>query len=205
MEVIMMKRTGKTQKKRGRSVQELLGIQSFTRYGVLTDDGELILFEVQPINLAVLSEASAGIKIRHLQEVLSMHPELEIVCADSYECFDDNKVYLQNRHREECNAGVCKLLAKDKEMLDTMQTETASARQFMLVLRCRRKTKEKVFQEANRVQKTISERGFEVHRMSKTEIKRFLAVYLNAGLYGDQIPDVDGEQFLAEGEETDEA
>lgn len=202
-----MEKRRRLQKRRGRSVQELLGIWNFTRYGILTGDGELILFEVQPVNLAVLSETSAGIKIRHLQEVLSMHPELEIVCADSYECFDDNKVYLQSRYREERNAGVCRLLEKDKEMLDTMQTETASARQFILVLRCRRKTKEQVFQEMNRVQKTISERGFGVHRMNKAEIKRFLAVYMNACIYGDQMPEVDGAQFLEEsnGGESDEA
>ncbi len=189
----------RSQKNRGRSVQELLGIRAFTRYGIRTDQGELIFFQVQPVNLAVLSEVSAGNKIRHLQEILSVHPDLEIVCADSYECFDDNKVYLQNRYRDERNAGVCRLLQMDKEMLDHLQAETASARQFMLVLRCRREAKEQALQEINRVQKTISERGFEVHRMSKAEIKRFMAVYLNAGLYGDQMPDLDGGQFM-EGE-----
>lgn len=193
----------RSQKNRGRSVQELLGIRAFTRYGIRTDQGELVFFQVQPVNLAVLSEVSAGNKIRHLQEILSVHPDLEAVCADSYECFDDNKVYLQNRYRDEKNAGVCRLLKMDKEMLDNLQTETASARQFMLVLRCRRESKEQALQEINRVQKTISERGFEVHRMSKAEIKRFMAVYLNAGLYGDQMPDLDGGQFM-EGEKGGE-
>ena len=193
----------RSQKNRGRSVQELLGIRAFTRYGIRTDQGELIFFQVQPVNLAVLSEVSAGNKIRHLREILSVHPDLEVVCADSYECFDDNKVYLQNRYRDERNAGVCRLLKMDKEMLDNLQTETASARQFMLVLRCRRESKEQALQEINRVQKTISERGFEVHRMSKAEIKRFMAVYLNAGLYGDQMPDLDGGKFM-EGEKEGE-
>jgi len=189
------KKEAKKRKKNGRSVQELLGIQRFTRYGLLSDDGELIFFEIQPVNLAVLSEVNAGLKIRHLQEVLSMHPELEIVCADAYACFDTNKAYLKNRYKEEHNAKVCELLMSDQKMLDGMQAEVASARQFVLLLRCRKKTPEQVFQEANRVQKTIAERGFEVRRMEKEDIKRFLAVYLGTGLYGEQMPDMDGEQY----------
>ena len=194
------KKEAKKRKKNGRSVQELLGIQRFTRYGLLTDDGELIFFEIQPVNLAVLSEVNAGLKIRHLQEVLAMHPELEIVCADAYACFDTNKAYLKSQYKEEHNAKVCELLMSDQKMLDGMQAEVASARQFVLLLRCRKKTAEQVFQEANRVQKTISERGFEVRRMERDDIKRFLAVYLGTGLYGERMPDEDGEQYDEKGE-----
>ena len=34
----------KRRKGKGRSVQQLLGIRSFTRYGLLTEDGELLFF-----------------------------------------------------------------------------------------------------------------------------------------------------------------
>ena len=78
-------------KKRGRSVQALMGIRSFTRYGLNTDRGGLLFFLVSPANLAVLSHASIGLKIRHLMMALSAVPDLEITCTDSSECFDDNK------------------------------------------------------------------------------------------------------------------
>ena len=32
--------------------------------------------------------------------------------------------------------------------------------------------------------------------MGKRDIKRFLAIYFEASMNGDQMPDVDGEQFL---------
>ena len=32
--------------------------------------------------------------------------------------------------------------------------------------------------------------------MKKTDIKRFLALYFEASVYGDQMPDVDGSQYL---------
>ena len=48
----------------------------------------------------------------------------------------------------------------------------------------------------NRVEKVISEQGFEVKRMNKEDIKRFLALYFDAFYNGEMIPDVDGAQFL---------
>ena len=54
---------------------------------------------------------------------------------------------------------------------------------------------EQVFNTANRVEKVISEQGFEVQRMTKSDIKRFLAIYFEASMNGDQMPDTDGEQF----------
>ena len=55
---------------------------------------------------------------------------------------------------------------------------------------------EQVFPLVNRVEKFISEQGFEVNRMTKEEIKRFLAIYFEASYSGEQIPDIDGAQFL---------
>ena len=48
----------KTKKGNRNSVQELLGIQRFTRYGLLTDLGELVFFRVAPTNISVLSRVN---------------------------------------------------------------------------------------------------------------------------------------------------
>ena len=194
-------------KRRGRSTQELLGIKTFTRYGLLTERGELVFFQISPVNLAVLSKTSVEIKIRHLMMILSSAPDIEFVCADAYECFDDNKIYLQNRCMEEPVSTIRELLRKDQEMLDRMQSEMASARQFMIIKRYEKETPEQVFQSINRIQKLITEQGFDVRRMGKSEIKRFLAIHFGSTMYGDQMPDADGEQFFdtEKREEEDEA
>lgn len=81
-----------TQKKeKGRSVQELLGIKTFTKYGLATTKGELLFYLVSPTNISVLSHTNIEIKIRHLMMVLSALPDIEIICTDSSECFDDKK------------------------------------------------------------------------------------------------------------------
>lgn len=187
----------KTEKRRkkGRSVQEFIGIKTFTKYGLLTNKGELLFYLVTPTNISVLSRTNIEIKIRHLMMVLSAIPEIEINCTDSSECFDDNKSYLSTRYDEERNSKVKKLIKKDMEFLDQIQVEMATARQFLFIARCKGQKPEQVFNNANRIEKLISEQGFEVHRMKKNEIKRFLALYFDASMNGEQMPDLDGEQY----------
>lgn len=184
------------QKKKGQSVQEFLGIKRFTKYGLLTEKEELIFYSVAPTNISVLSYANIDTKIRHLMMVLSAIPDIEIACSDSSECFDNNKAYLHNRLEDEENPKIQKLLAEDIEFLDHIQIETATARQFMFIARCKGLKEEQIFQKVNKIEKIISEQGFEVRRMNKNEIKRYLALYFCASMNGEQLPDYDGEQYF---------
>ena len=186
----------KIMKQRGRSTQELMGIRSFTRYGLDTDRGEFVCFLVSPINLSVLSSANIELKIRRLMTVLSAYPTLEILCTDATECFDDNKAYLQQRLEEEANPAVIRLLKADMEMLDAAQSEMATSRQYLFLVRCKGLKPEQVFQTVNRLEHLLTDQGFEVSRMSKSEIKRHLAVYFEASMDGDKLPDVDGAQYM---------
>lgn len=185
-------------KSRGKSVQDLLAIRTFTKHGLKVGKEELLFFNVQPTNISVLSHTNIEIKIRHLLMVLSAVPDIEISCTDSSECFDNNKSYLKNRIEDEKNSKVRSILAKDINFLDSIQAETSTARQFMFIARCKSMKPEQVLQKANRIEKIISDQGFEVSRMSKNDIKRFLAIYFDASMNGDLIPDYDGEQYVTE-------
>ena len=195
----------KQKKKKGSSVQDLVGIKTFTKYGLKTNRGELLFYLVAPTNISVLSHTNIEIKVRHLMMVLSSLPDIEIACTDSSECFDDNKAYLHTRLDEEVNPKVKRVLKKDVEFLDQIQVEMATARQFLFIARCKAKKPEQVFQMANRVEKVISEQGFEVRRMKKEDIKRFLALYFDASFNGEQMPDIDGEQFFEVDEDDEDA
>lgn len=191
-----MKKTRKGNK--GKSVQELLLIKTFTNHGLKVGKEELLFFNIQPTNISVLSHTNIEIKIRHLLMVLSAVPDIEISCTDSSECFDNNKSYLKNRIEDEKNSKVRNIIAKDIDFLDSIQSETSTARQFMFISRCKSAKPEQVLQKANRIEKIISDQGFEVSRMSKNDIKRFLAIYFDASMNGDLIPDYDGEQYITE-------
>lgn len=185
-------------KRKGRSVQEMMGITAFTKYGLETDRGELLFFLVAPTNISVLSSANIEAKINRLKMLLSVVPDMEIVCSDSCERFDNNKSYLSKRAREESSPQIKSLLLLDRDMLTDLQAEMSTARQFVLVKRYYGLKSSVVFHEANEIQKKIAEAGFEVRRMKKPEIKRFLAIYFGASMDGDQMPDVDGGQYVKE-------
>ncbi len=181
---------------RKRSVQELMGVRRFTKYGLFTDRGELIFYQVNPTNISVLSKANIETKITHLKMILSSIPDIEITCTDSSECFDDNKVYLQERIAEESNPFIRGIIQKDVEFLDGIQVEMATARQFVFVARLKNLRPEQVFTVVNRIEKVISEQGFESRRFKKEDIKRFLALYFESSFNGELMPDVDGAQYF---------
>ena len=177
------------------SVQELLGIQYFTDYGLMTDAGELVLFRVMPINISVLSSESIAQKIMALTNLLKLRPEIGIICTDSCECFDSNREYLRCRELEETSEKLRFLLEQDRQMLSRMQTEMSNAREFLFVARYVDRKPEMVFTQSNETLKWITEKGFEAERLGKPEIKRLLAIYFGTCMDGDKLPDVDGGQY----------
>lgn len=179
-------------KKNKNSVQELIGIQTFTKRGLKTDKGELVYFIVAPTNISVLSKENIAIKTWHLMQVLSGQPNIEISCIDSCERFDDNKANMLERLSTEQNKAVKECLRKDIDYLDNIQIEMSTARQFMFSVRFKKEKDEQVFNQINRIEKLIAEQGFEVRRMSKDDIKRFIAIYFGASMQGELIPDIDG-------------
>ena len=188
----------KKKKQKQNALQDLLGIKTFTRYGLETEQGELVFFQISPTNVAVLSQANIALKVKHMMLLLSTFPDMEVCCTDAAECFDEILLYLRERREKEPNAAIRRVLEADANWLDQEQTEMSKARQFMLVFRLGKMKDEQKFQLINRIAKITAEQGFEAHRMSKEEIKRCIAIYFNASLFGGQLPDMDGEQYLKE-------
>ena len=44
------------------SVQDLIGLERFTRFGVKTDKAEIAFFSVEPTNISVLSAANIDVR-----------------------------------------------------------------------------------------------------------------------------------------------
>ena len=91
-------------KRKEETTQELLGIKELLEYGVRTyRKEELAYFLIQPSNLSVLSEESLSARIYGLMTVLKGITEIEMMCLNSRENFEDNKRYLKERMEEETN------------------------------------------------------------------------------------------------------
>lgn len=179
----------------------LLGIKTFTKHGLKVGRDTFVLFSVVPTNISVLSYENIEIKINHLMMVLSAVPDIEVNCTDAAECFDTNKSYLLKRIENEPFQGVRELLKKDFEFLDNLNVEGSTARQFLFIVRCKNASDDQVLTIANRVEKIISEQNFDIKRLKKDDIKRFLAIYYDASLNGESIPDYDGIQYLKDGKD----
>lgn len=185
-------------KKSKNSLQRLIGFETFTKYGVKTEKYEFVFYHVEPTNISVLPPEIIANKMHDLATVLNVIPDLEIIALDSCECFDDNKAYVRKRLVEENNEAVRKLLAADLEFLDGIQVGMSTAREFMFAYRFRKEKEEQVFSLINRISKAIADHGFVARRLEKSEIKRMLALYFGTSITGDEIPDIEGEEFIKE-------
>lgn len=180
--------------KQNNGTQQLIGIQSFSRNGIQTDGhGELCFYLVKPTNISVLSQDSITVKVRHLMQLLTAQPDVEICCIDDHECFDGNKEYLKQRIEEEQNPKVRELLDRDLKYLEEIQLEMSTARQFMFVVRLRNDSDDQSFSNLNRIEKAINEQGFNARKADKSDIKRILSIYFGASVTTDELPDTDGE------------
>ena len=121
-------------KKSKNSVQGLIGLERFTKYGVKTDKAEIAFFSVEPTNISVLSAANIDVKIHHLMMLLSTIPDLEILALDSCECLTAIKIILEKglkKNRTRRSENCCKLT-----MIFSTRYRLRCPRQGSLCLRC---------------------------------------------------------------------
>ena len=180
------------------STQDMLGIKSFSRNGLQTNgNGEIVYFMVKPTNISVLSRVAVGLKVRHLMQLLSAQPNIEIICLDARENFDDNKLYLDSRLEVETNSKIRELLERDKRFLDEIQVQMSTAREFMFAVRLRNESDEQSFANLNCIEKSINEQGFDCSRAEKDDVKRILSRYFGVNTDEKQLDDYDGDTAMA--------
>lgn len=196
----MSKKEKKTAKQKI-STRQLINTKAITDYSLLTyGHGELVYFIIKPTNISVLSEASIAARIYALMTVLKGMAEIEMLCLNSRENFEDNKRFLRNRIEQEDNPTVRKLLEADLTFLDRIQVQMATAREFLIVIRLQDEKPNEVFPYLNRIEKTLREQGFSVKRAEKEDIKRILAVYFEQNVTTEKFEDFDGERWVIFGD-----
>lgn len=187
----------KQEAKRQASTRQLIGAKEITDYSLVTyGQGELVYFIVKPTNISVLSQASVGARIYALMTVLKGVAEIEMLCLNSRESFEDNKRFLRFRIEQEENPVVRKLLEKDLTHLDRIQVQMATAREFLIVIRLKDEKETEVFPYLARIEKSLKEQGFSVKRADKEDIKRLLAVYYEQNVTTEKFEDFDGERWI---------
>ena len=188
------KKKGAKQKE---STRHLMNTKAITDYSLQTyGHGELVYFLIKPSNISVLSEESIGARIYALMTVLKGIAEIEMLCLNSRENFEDNKQFLHSRMEQEQNSVICKLLEKDLNFLDRIQVQMATAREFLIIIRLRDEKQSEVFPYLSRIEKSLKEQGFIASRAGSEDIKKLLAVYFEQNVTTEKFEDFDGERWV---------
>lgn len=179
------------------STRQLMGTKAITEYSLQTyEHGELVYFIVKPTNISVLSEDNLRARIYALMTVLKGIAEIEMLCLNSRESFDGNKLFLRQRMAAEENPVVRKLLEKDLLFLDQIQVQMATAREFLIAIRLKSEQEKEVFPYLSRIEKLLKDQGFSAKRADKEDIKRILAVYFEQNVTTERFEDFDGERWM---------
>ena len=164
---------------------------------MITPQGEeVILFLLQPTNVSVLSREGLRARVNALMNVLKGFAEVELLCLNSRESFEHNKQYLTRRIEQEPVPQIRALLEQDLRHLDEIQSRTATAREFMLVIRPRNIGEREIYPYLSRLEKMIREQRFAVRRADREDIKRILAVYFAGDVISESYDDFDGQRWL---------
>ena len=183
------------------STRELMGIKKITDYSIRTYAGdELVFFLIKPSNLSVLSRESLSARIYGLMTVLKGITEIEMMCLNSRENFEDNKRYLKKRMTDEDDPVVRRLIEQDMGHLDRMQVQMATAREFLLILRLSGVQEKEVFPYLNRIEKMLVEQDFKGRRAEEEDMRRILAVYFEQNVTTERFEEFDGERWVIIGE-----
>ena len=143
--------------------------------------------------------SSEGIRARvtALANLLRAEPAVELLVVDSRESFQRNKEFYQKRLEEETTPAIRKLLIEDMRHLDEILSSSASAREFVLILR--RDLKSDMSEGTLRhLEKGICDHGLHVRLADEQDVKRLLAVYYQHDITTDFFQDVDGEKAVIE-------
>ena len=200
MEVMKLGRKQKQKERQNQSTKELIGIDEITDYSLKTPYGELVYFIIHPTNISVLSDESVSARVYALMTVLKGIAEIEMLCLNSKENFDDNKQYLKKRIEMEQNPIIRKLLQQDSTNLDRMQVQMATAREFLIIIRLKDEKESNLFPYLARIEKSLKDQGFAARRADNSDIKRLLGVYYEQNVTTEKYEDYDGERWMVFGD-----
>ncbi|MEE0931062.1 MAG: hypothetical protein UIM53_08680 [Acutalibacteraceae bacterium] len=153
---------------------------------------------IQPSNLCVLSDEIITSKIIALTNVEKAVANIELLCVNSTQNYDDNIRYLTNKSELETNTVLKELDLKDIEFLNNIRVNMATNREFFLLLTFNKNsTNDYIKSAVRRTSQQLRDGGFVVKEATKDDYKRILAIYYD-GPVNEDYSDYDGLKYLDE-------
>lgn len=189
-------------KKKSRKLQstrQLMEVASIKDdYLQLYNGKKKVAIMIEPSNLCVLSDEIIISKIVALTNVEKAVPDMELLCVNSTQNYDDNINYLNERGNAEENSVLRELDFKDIEFLNEIRVNMATNREFFLQLTFpKNATTDSMKSAVRRAMQQLSDGGFVIKEADREDYKRILANYYDSPLNEDY-SDYDGLKYLYE-------
>ena len=184
-----------TRLKQHRSTRQLMGIQKLLPHGVAVPGGCLVFFLIHPDNLSVLSPEGIRQRVTALSNLFRSEEKVELLALDSRVSFQKNQAYYQAQLEEASNPKIRELLQRDMAYLDGIQANSASSREFVLVLRMEEQA---ALDESGlrQKEKALGDHGISVRLAEEQDVKRLLVFYYLRDADPESLEDVDGERAV---------
>ena len=196
---------GKKDKKKGKSkpsklkasIKNDIGIVGIGDGSMIKDDvTRFIFYKIEPSNLAVLSEHNVRGKIENLVTLMQEAGQIDMFAMDAKENYSSNRVFISNRIRQERNPKIRDLLKRELRYIKEVESETSTARTFMLVLKIRKGNERQCAVELDRFQQIASQSLIRISRYTKEDIKEMLSIYFAHD--PNPVDDFDGSSYFGD-------
>ena len=158
---------------------------------------------MKPTNINVLSDEVVISKITSLMNVLKTVSDVELLCVNSTQNYDDNISYLNNLVKTESNIILQDLNKKTIDFLNSIRVNMATNREFFvqMTFNASNTTDDTRSSAVRRTLQQLREGGFIVRLANNEDYKRILTIYYDSA-FNDDYSDYDGLKYITESDEV---
>lgn len=158
---------------------------------------------IKPTNINVLSDEVVISKITSLMNVLKTVSDVELLCVNSTQNYDDNISYLNNLVKTESNIILQDLNKKTIDFLNSIRVNMATNREFFvqMTFNASNTTDDTRSSAVRRTLQQLREGGFIVRLANNEDYKRILTIYYDSA-FNDDYSDYDGLKYIIESDEV---
>ena len=194
----------KKSRKKLKNTRQLMGVASIhDDYLRVFSNKIKVALLIKPANINVLSDEVVISKITSLMNVLKTVSDVELLCVNSTQNYDDNISYLNNLVKTESNIILQDLNKKTIDFLNSIRVNMATNREFFvqMTFNASNTTDDTRSSAVRRTLQQLREGGFIVRLANNEDYKRILTIYYDSA-FNDDYSDYDGLKYITESDEV---
>lgn len=194
----------KKSRKKLKNTRQLMGVASIhDDYLRVFSNKIKVALLIKPTNINVLSDEVVISKITSLMNVLKTVSDVELLCVNSTQNYDDNISYLNNLVKTESNIILQDLNKKTIDFLNSIRVNMATNREFFvqMTFNASNTTDDTRSSAVRRTLQQLREGGFIVRLANNEDYKRILTIYYDSA-FNDDYSDYDGLKYITESDEV---